>query len=62
MPDADVDVLTYHPDRGVNIDAYIFFICFESGEQTGEAGWCEFHNQSSETDVTHWMPLPEPPK
>ena len=45
------------PEEGDNVLVY----CAESGEITTDCWWCDEWHMLGE-EVTHWMPLPEPPK
>ena len=53
MPDDNVDVLVY--DYGILIARYNIYDKYD-------IGWMEKFECYPLTNVTHWMPLPEPPQ
>lgn len=66
LPDSEEDVLVCaidvnDEDRTVHISSYS--VALFGGRKLGYKRWCEpYEYFSHHHKITHWMPLPEPPK
>ena len=57
----------YSPNEAFDVGYYIFVGWFNSSyyalrSSLGSSGWYSCTYSAFETNPTHWMPLPEPPK
>ena len=64
LPDDDVDVIVYIASKKENVDSVIAITQYtHSMHGYNIEGWCSpWQYCFWDREVTHWMPLPEPPK
>lgn len=61
LPPPNTPVLVYRPGMAVEILVDVYEVYFSEGER--QEGWVRYgRNLYMAEVITHWMPLPEPPK
>jgi hypothetical protein len=62
LPEIDTNVLAAFVEDGKQRVSEVLFADYSDVDEPPKPEWCGDYGRIARADVTHWMPLPEPPE